>query len=61
MRTTRKIARSIFHTIKAGAFVGVEIAAGSLHFVADMLEEGIDAFDAFADYADKKIEELDQE
>jgi len=61
MRTSRKIARKLVRTVKVGTFIGVELAAGSLHFVADLMEEGVGAFEAIGDHIEKKLEEIDQE
>ena len=60
MKTSRKIARSIVQTINLGMFVGVSTAASGVRFVADLMDEGIEAFDSLGRHIEDKIEEIDE-
>jgi len=61
MRKSRKIARNIVQTINTSVFVGVTTVASGVRFVADLMEEGVEAFDSLGRHIEDKIEEIDKQ
>lgn len=61
MRTSRRLAKGLVQGIKTGAFVSVNLVSGALHFVADVMDEGVEALEAIGDHIETKIEEMDED
>lgn len=61
MRTSRKIAKKLVSIVTTTGIIGGSLAAGAVQFAADVMDEGVQAFEAIGEHVEKKLEEMDQD